>query len=264
MTCIAQGPPKRKSSAASPERKHIPDLMFGPTTPAKDKPAFKKRKCDVFVLVPSDRKHSVKPSPTSVKLDRKHAPSSPLKPVIDGPLDYSSDSSLTSLSDGDDEDDGWRPLSRRADTSRARTTSRGPSHVAQRPRSPDRDLTYFDPPPPMPRELEDRRDPTYVPSPPASPFRPTFTKRAPRTNASQNAGAPPKPLPKPLPLTSPVRSATISGKVRINSISLPPSRSSPLKSEPRCSLPPLAQKAGLAPPNNPRGVHQHHRRPNGA
>ncbi|KAM5539719.1 hypothetical protein V8D89_006532 [Ganoderma adspersum] len=202
------GPPKRKSSAASPERKHIPGLMFRPSTPGKDKHPLKKRKYDVFVLVPPDRKHPVKASLTSTKLDRKHAPSSPLTPMIDGPLDYSSDSSLTSLSDDDDDDS--RPLSCLVDTSIARTraTSKGPSRVAQRPRSPERDLTYFDPPPPMPMELDDRCDPTYVPSRPASPVRPTSTKRTPRTNSSQKAEA----WPKPLPLSSPVRSATISRK----------------------------------------------------
>ncbi|PIL29267.1 hypothetical protein GSI_09317 [Ganoderma sinense ZZ0214-1] len=203
---IPAGPSKRKSSPVSPERKHIPDLMFTPTSPSKDKgkqPAFKKRKCDVFVLVPPDRKHSVKASPTSAKSGIKRASSSPSKTRFDDPWDYSSDSSLTSLSDDDDDD--LRPPSRHADVSKARTVSAGPSRATERPKSPDRELTYFDPP----MELDDveRGDPTYVPSRRASPVPPPSTKRASRTHSSKGEAQPK--LPK---LFTAVRSATISDK----------------------------------------------------
>ncbi|KAI1790097.1 hypothetical protein LXA43DRAFT_531723 [Ganoderma leucocontextum] len=205
-------PSKRRNS--SPERKHIPDLLPSPSSSIKDKgkqPAFKKRKCDVFVLVPSERKHSVKTSPTSPKLERKHVPFSPPRQKLYDPWDDSSDSSLTSLSDDDDNNDDSYPPSRRpgpATISRERTSSKGPSRVAQRHRSPERELTYFDSPIPMPMDLDDGRDSSYVPSRRASPVPPTSARRPSRTDSSQKTEA----QPKPPALSSPVRSATISGK----------------------------------------------------
>nr|VWO99479.1 Cytochrome P450 monooxygenase BOT1 (EC (Botrydial biosynthesis cluster protein 1) (Calcineurin-dependent protein 5) [Ganoderma boninense] len=233
----SNGPSKRKSPPVSPERKHIPDLMLSPTSPSKDKgkqPALKRRKCDVFVLIPPDRRHPVKAPPTPAKVGMKLAPSSPSNPRFDDPWDYSSDSSLTSLSDDDDDD--LRPPSRRADASRARTASKGPSRAAQRPRSPDRELTYVDPSLPIPIELDDvdGGDPTYVPSRPTSPVRRPSKKRASRTNSSKKAEEP-----KPPTLSAPVRSATIAGK----------SESSPTRAE-----------AGPSSPRQPPAAPRHQRR----
>ncbi|EJF55945.1 hypothetical protein DICSQDRAFT_141612, partial [Dichomitus squalens LYAD-421 SS1] len=139
-------------------------------------------------------------TPSARLSEKKHVPSSPLPPELEDLSGFSSDSSLTSLSSNGDSPSSSRPRpAPRPQKQVTYTTRRHRPSLIPPTNVPALQEPSFDLPFP-PVEVDDGRDPSYVPSrrtfsgPTASPKRP-----------SRRQNAPSKPL-------SPVRPVTISDK----------------------------------------------------
>ncbi|TBU23348.1 hypothetical protein BD311DRAFT_86673 [Dichomitus squalens] len=151
-------------------------------------------------------------TPSARISEKKHAPSSPVQSGLEDLSGFSSDSSLTSLSSNGDSPSSSRPRpAPRLRTQVTYTTRRNrPSLIPPANVPPSWEPSFDLPFPPV--EVDDGRDPSYVPSrrtfsgPTASPKRPSRRQNAPREEKSNlKQPTPSNPL-------SPVRPVTISDK----------------------------------------------------
>ncbi|TBU59774.1 hypothetical protein BD310DRAFT_924165 [Dichomitus squalens] len=206
-----------KRRKASPQLEGMPDFLSSSREAKGNQPAVKRQKLEIFdfVAVPPRRRSSIKMAPSARLSEKKHAPSSPVRPELDDLSGFSSDSSLTSLSSDGDSPSGPRPRPAPRPRKQVTYTTRRnrPSLVPPANVHASREASFDLPFPPV--EVDDGRDPSYVPSGRTFPGPTSFPKRpsrrhdvAPEQNPARKEKSKLK-YPKPL---SPVRPVNIYDK----------------------------------------------------